>query len=112
MNDGVTVVAKPVAPVTSQEYSFDEVRPIAGLLGLDTGKLTPTDSQNVKAIYDFVRGENKEMTELELLHKVREIEQKLGLTSLGERRVDKMYRYVKLQSQIDGLTKARDGELR
>jgi hypothetical protein len=34
------------------------------------------------------------------------------MTSLGERRVDKLSRYVKLQGQIDNLTKARDSELR
>lgn len=111
--DGITVTPKttPVDPA-QKEYSFDEVRPIAGLLGLDTSKLSDIDSKNIKSIYDFVRGEEKEMTELELLHKVRQIEQKLGLTSLGERRVDKLYRYVKLQGQIDNLSKARDRELR
>lgn len=102
---------KPPEPVT-QEYNHDAVRPVAGLLGLNTHNLSDTDTKALQSIYDFARGDNKEMTELELLHNVRQIEQKLGLTSLGERRVDKLYRYVKLQSQIDGLTRARDRELR
>lgn len=110
MSDVVTVTAKSTPVAATQEYSHDEVRPIAGLLGLDTHNLSSTDSQNIKAIYDFVRGEEKEMTELELLHKVRQLEQKLGLTSLGERRVDRIYRYVKLQSQISNLEKVRDSE--
>jgi len=110
--DGITVTPKTEPTPVTQEHSYDEVRPIAGLLGLDTGSLSDTDSKNLKQIYDFVRGDEKEMTDLELLHKVRELEQKLGLTSLGERRVDKLYRYVKLQTQIDSLTAQRNRELR
>lgn len=112
MADGITITPKTTPPIPAQEYSFDEVRPIAGMLGLDVHTLPETDKANIQQIYDFVRADNKEMTEIELLHKVRELEQKLGLTTLGERRVDKLYRYVKLQSQIDNLSKARDRELR
>lgn len=110
--DGVTVSTKTVPTQVDPTYSYDEITPIAGLVGLDTHNLADTDKANVKAIYDFVRGDAKEMTELELLHKVRELENKLGMTTLGERRIDKIYRYVKLQSQINGLEKARDRELR
>ena len=112
MADGISVVAKDAPVTTSQDFTKDETHPIAGLLGLDTHTLADTDKTNLKAIYDFVRGDAKEMTELEMLSKVRELENRLGLTTIGERRVDKMYRWVKLQSQIDSLTKARDGELR
>jgi len=110
--DGITVTPKTESIAADQEYSFDEIRPIAGLLGLDTHNIADTDSQSIKAIYDFIRGDAKEMTELELLSKLRSLENRLGMTSLGERRLDKVYRYVKLQSQIDGLEKARDRELR
>ena len=86
--------------------------PIAGLLGLDIHSIDDTDRASIYKIYEYVRGDAKEMLEIDLLHKVRELEGKLGMTSLGERRIDKIYRYVKLQSQIDNLTKARDSELR
>jgi len=110
--DGITVTAKASPETASPAYNEDNVRPIAGLLGLDTHNVADMDSKSLQAIYDYVRGDNKEMTELELLHGVRELEQKLGMTNLGERRLDKVYRYVKLQSQIDGLSKERDRELR
>jgi len=112
MSDIVTVVSKPVDAPTTNGYSFNEVNPIAGLLGLDTHNISDSDAQTIKSIHDFIRGDSKEMTELEMLHKVRELENRLGLTSLGERRLDKIARYVKLQSQIDNLTKSRDRELR
>lgn len=110
--DGITVTTKALADTAQSNYDFDAVRPVAGLLGLNTHDLAPSDVSAIQKIYEFVRGDAKEMTDLELLHKVRELEQKLGMTSVGERRVDKLYRYVKLQSQIDGLSKQRDMELR
>jgi len=112
MADGISVQPKVATEPTTQSYAFDDIRPIAGMLGLDTHALQDSDKANLKQIYDFVRGDAKEMTELELLSKVRALEQRLGLTSLGERRVDKLYRYVKLQSQIDNLSAQRDLEMR
>lgn len=110
--DGITVAPVTAPEIAKQDYAYDAVHPIAGLLGLDVHGLSETDSKSLQAIYEFARGDAAEMTELELLSKVRSIEQRLGLTALGERRIDKVYRYVKLQSQIDGLTQARDRELR
>jgi len=110
--DGITVTPKAVPQSPDVGYAYDEIHPIAGLLGLDTHKLADSDARAIKQVYDFVRGDAQEMTELELLHKVRELENRLGMTKLGERRIDKVYRYVKLQSQIDNLSQARDSELR
>lgn len=110
--DGITVVTKALPIDAPQEFSKDEINPIAGLVGLDTHNLNDTDKTSLRAIYDFVRGDSKEMTEMELLHQVRQLENRLGFPNLGERRIDKIYRYVKLQSQIENLTKSRDRELR
>lgn len=110
--DEITVTPKSTSVAASPDYNYDELNPIAGLVGLDTHNLSDSDKSSLKSIYDFVRGDSKEMTELEMLSKVRSLEQRLGLTSLGERRIDKIFRYVKLQGQIDGLSKARDRELR
>ena len=110
--DGITVVPKVSETPISPSYVADDIHPIAGMLGLDTHKLSDTDKTNLGEIYAFIRGDAKEMVAIDLLHKIRELEGKLGMTSLGERRVDKLYRYVKLQSQIDKLTNARDSELR
>jgi hypothetical protein len=112
MAEGITVSSKSAAGDVSSDYNFDEIRPIAGLVGLDTHNLSDPDKASIKSIYDFIRGDSPEMTDLELLHKVRELENRLGMTTLGERRLDKITRYVKLQSQIQGLEKQRDRELR
>lgn len=111
MSDGITVTPKTSSQPVDQGYATDNLHPIAGMLGLDTHNLDG-DIDSLQKIYEFVRGDAKEMTQVEILHKVRELEQKLGMTSLGERRVDKLFRYVKLQGQIDKLSGLRDQELR
>lgn len=112
MNEGITVTPKTTTATPDANFVADDIGPIAGLLGLDRTTISPQDTSALEEIYKFVRGDAKEMTELELLYKVRTLENRLGIPSLGERRLDKLARYVKLQSQIDNLTKARDGELR
>jgi hypothetical protein len=112
MSDGVTITTIAEPAPTAKSYSQDAVGPIAGLLGLDTHNIGEGDSDAIQDIYRFVRGDAKEMTDLELLHSVRQLELRLGMTGLGERRVDKLHRYVKLQSQIDRLSQQRDRELR
>jgi hypothetical protein len=110
--DGVTVTPKATPTATESGFAASDTLPIAGLLGLDTHNLGTTDSGYLQEIYDFIRGDAKEMTSLEVLAKVRNLENRLGIPGLGERRLDKVYRYVKLQSQISQLEKRRDGELR
>lgn len=112
MNDGVVVTSKVSAETPDSGFSASDTLPIAGLLGLDTHNLKATDTNYLQEIYDFVRGDSKEMTPLEVLAKVRNLENRLGIPRLGERRLDKVYRYVKLQSQIDNLSKELNGELR
>lgn len=112
MSEDITAAPKVSPGSPSQDYTEDNIRPIAGLLGLDVHAVADADGNALQKIYDYVRGDNAEMTELELLSKIRGLEQRLGLASLGERRVDKIYRYVKLQSQIESLERVRDRELR
>ena len=83
MTDGITVTPKTTTGDAPQGYNHDDITPIAGMLGLDTRSLADTDSKALDAIYKFVRGDAKEMTQVELLHKVRELENRLGMTSLG-----------------------------
>lgn len=110
MADTVTVTPKTDLPTADQKYSFNEVRPLAGLLGIST----PTDNEStmLKEMAEFFRADKKEFTDIELLHEFRQLENRLGFPSLGERRIDKVYRYIKLQRQIDSLTKQRDKEIR
>ena len=106
----VTPLAAPAAPDSG--FNTDNIHPIARALGIESFNLTNGDNQQLTEIYDFLRGDTPEMTQLELLSKLRTLEQQLGIPSLGERRLDKVHRYVKIQSQIRGLERQRDKELR
>lgn len=63
----------------------------ASLLGLN--EVSDEDAVKIEKIEEFLKEEDKEKA-------VRELDNKLGPTSLGERRIDKVYRYVKLQSLV------------
>jgi hypothetical protein len=96
-------------PVGGQLGSFVmDNQPLAGFLNADRG----SDTDKLSAIADFFRGDQKEFTDIDLLQAVRHIEARLGTPELNERRVDRIYRYVTVQRQIDGLTKERDHLLR
>lgn len=88
------------------------------LIGVDNQPLigflnaAPADSDKINAIADFFRGDEKEFTDIDLLQAVRHIESRLGTPALNERRVDRIYQYIKLQGTIDNLSKERDILLR
>lgn len=112
MAEGITVTPKsaPAAPA-DQSFTKDETRGLAGFLGvgLDT---TETDKAVLQSIVDYFKADTKELLPADLLAKVRSLEGRLGVPGLGERRLDKIYRYIKLQSQINSLEKQRDSEVR
>lgn len=104
--DGVTVTTKSPPTEPSQGFTADSTAPVASFLSAD-----PADNR-LSEIADFFREEGKDLLQADLLWKLRSLENRLGVPSLGEKRIDKIYRYIKLQSQIDSLSKQRDGELR
>lgn len=81
--------------------------PLAGFLGAIS-----KDADKLSAISDFFRGDQKEFTDIDLLQAVRHIEARLGTPELNERRVDRVFRYITIQRQMDGLEKERDTLLR
>lgn len=106
MNEGVSVTPKAQPVLPSSGFTANETAPLAGFLSADS-----TDTR-LQSIVDFFKEDGKDLMEADLLFKVRALENRLGAPSLGEKRIDKVYRYIKLQSQIDNLSKQRDGELR
>lgn len=73
---------------------------IATTLGIQAHAITDSDSEAAQKIYEYVKGDKQDVSEQEILHTVRKLEQQLGPTALGERRLDRVYRYVKLNSLI------------
>lgn len=106
----VTVADKvpTVAPTT--QTSYDKVAGVAGLLDISN----PTDDQREQLIKigDYFRSQSKELSEIDLLNKVRQLEIRLGLPDIGETRLDRINRYVTIQRQLDGLEKERERLLR
>lgn len=108
--DGITVETKVQSAAPSHSFSKDETTSLAGYLGLSS--VSEQDKASLQRIVDFYKEETKELTDADLLFKVRQLESRLGSPSLGERRVDKLYAYVKTQGQITRLEKERDSLLR
>ncbi len=102
------VVVEMKTPISGQLGAFThDNQPLAGFLNA-----APKDTDKLSAIADFFRGDEKEFTDIDLLQAVRHIESRLGTPQLNERRVDRVFRYVQIQRQIDGLAKERDVLLR
>lgn len=73
---------------------------------------SPDDTDKLTQIADFLRSGKSEFTDIDLLQAARSLETRLGLPQIGQKRVDMLYNYAKLQGQIDGLEKERDSLLR
>lgn len=109
MSDDITIVAKSTETPTETHVDNDTA-PVASYLDI----LNPneTDSHQLKTLVEFLRGDAKEMTQSELLHQLRHLELKLGEPRIGERRIERLYRYAKLNAQIKGLESERNALLR
>lgn len=53
----------------------------------------------------------KDVSDLEILHEVREVERKLGVPRLGETRLGKLYNYFRAMQNVKQAQKIRDGLL-
>lgn len=91
---GISVSPKSDPMTTSDKFTFSEVLPLAGFLGADAAK----DHDALSEIASYVRDGKKEFSDIDLLNEIRHIEVRLGAPKIGERRLDKVLRYVKLQS--------------
>lgn len=110
MNDGtehIEVELKmPSAISSSMAFAPSETQALSNFLGAE-----PNDDRLSK-IAEFVRADRTEFSDIDLLQAVRGIETRLGTPRIGEKRIDLLYNYIKLQGQIEGLEKERDSLLR
>lgn len=111
MGDDIGILVAPKVSDDSpvdEKYSFNETEPLASYLGVDNAEF----QDKLAEIAGFIRGDKKEFTDIDLLNEIRHIETRLGAPDIGQKRIDQVYRYVRIQRQIDGLTKDRDSLLR
>jgi hypothetical protein len=95
-------------PIMGSNTSFvHDNQPLVGFLNA-----SPSDTDKITAIADFMRGDKQEFTDIDLLQAVRGIEARLGTPAINERRVERLYRYVQIQKQMDSLEKERSVLLR
>lgn len=104
----ISVESSPAASVSTQPMVKDDLSPLAGFLNSDLH----ADSDRLQEIVNYFRAESKEFSEIDLLNAVRSLETKLGAPRLGEKRIDQVHAYVKLQRQIDVMSHERDALLR
>lgn len=107
---GAVEVSLPtsLAGIADHTYTPSELEPLAGFLGSHAR----ADESKLQTIADFFRSGKTEFSDIDLLQAVRHLETKLGTPKIGEKRIDMVYRYVKLQGQIDSISKERDALLR
>lgn len=104
-DSGVSITPKVKTDVTRSDFTHSDTLPIANYLGADTSD-DNTNSQ-VKKIAQYLRGDKKEFTDADALFALRSLEDKLGMPAMGETRLTRVYRYVSIQGQIDGLEKEK-----
>lgn len=108
MEEPEAVQVELKVPMSGHMGSFVmDNQPLAGFLDAAS-----KDADKLSAIADFFRGDKQEFTDIDLLQAVRHVESRLGTPQLNERRVERVYRYVQIQRQIDSLGRERDTLLR
>ena len=104
---GIDVELKTPFNGVPASFIHSQTSALQGFLSASDG-----DSDKLDQIAEYFRGDNKEFSDIDLLQAVRHLEVKLGTPQIGQKRLDVLYNYVKLQSQIESFEKDRDRLLR
>lgn len=101
---------KPVTSAPSVASEVDHSAPLAGFLSIT--EPTAEQREQLKAVWAYAEASTEDKSVPSLLYAIQKIENRLSSPRLGETRLDKVYRYVKLQKQVDIATKMRDSMMR
>lgn len=74
-------------------------------LSIDLGTVEPKEVNKIRDIYQWAQSKCEDPTMGNILLRITSIENALGAAALNEKRWDKMWRFIKLQKQIDDLGK-------
>jgi len=69
-----------------------------------TPLMSPLEKERLVDIYEFAKSGCKEITIGNVMQAISEIDQKLGLAG-NERRIDRIWNYIRLKKKADDLTK-------
>lgn len=83
-------------PEASRSHSVDDIAPIASYFRVDA----TVEANKLSTIAHFLRGDNRDMDEIDLLAGLRSAMWKLGDPPLGSSELDHAYEYAKLGRQI------------
>lgn len=101
---------KPVSSPSAIASDVDHSTPLAGFLSIS--EPTAEQREQLKAVWAYAENSTEDKSTASLLYAIQKIENRLSSPRLGETRLDKVYRYVKLQKQVDIATKMRDNMMR
>lgn len=99
MNIEVEDVGSPTQPSLPTHQDIDPTEHLAIAHRFNIQLPTKEESSKLKTIWDYVKQQGDERPIGDIVWEVINMEQKLGAPSLGETRLDKLYRYVKLRVQ-------------
>lgn len=101
---------KPVSSPSAITSDVDHSTPLAGFLNVS--QPTAEQREQLKTVWAYAENSTEDKSVASLLYAIQKIENRLSSPKLGETRLDKVYRYVKLQKQVDIATKMRDSMMR
>jgi hypothetical protein len=80
---------------------------ISDYFNVDTFKLDQKEKERMNEIYLWAKSKTPEGTMGDIMTKISTLERQLGATAIGDKRMDKMWRWVKLANRIEDLEKER-----
>jgi hypothetical protein len=83
--------------------TVDDLRPIASYFGVDPN----TEGSKLSAIARNLKGDSKDMDEIDIMKSLRDVMWKLGEPPLGSSHLQHAYEYAKLDNQIRNLQEER-----
>ena len=92
-------VPQDAAPVTQTERSADHIEHLAIANRFNISTPTKEENEKLQTIWSYVKQQGDERPMSDIIWEVISLEQTLGAPKLGETRLDKLYRYVKLRVQ-------------
>lgn len=108
MADEIVVTPKAESSSTTSETLpsvHDDTAPIANYLGITSPN--EASQSKINTIAQYLRGDKKEYTDIDLLTDLRGTMFKLGNPPIGTSQLDFLYNYAKLDNQIIQLQKQK-----
>lgn len=101
---------QPEAPGKPIPAQVDEFSSLTSMFDVDNP--SEQEREQLKTIWEWAKNSTDQKTIPSILYAVQQLENRLSSPSVDETRLNKIYRYVELQRQVDMATKRRDEMMR